>query len=74
MIVKVQISINTNEAERQVLVYDEPREYVAKLPLSVCPGLEAAMLDTAPMWRAFYEAEIVNDKLSIGQRLPEQGW
>lgn len=74
MIVKIQISLNTNAAERQVLVYDESREYFAKLPLSACPGLEVAMLDTAPAWRAFYDAEIVNDKLSIGRRLPEQGW
>lgn len=74
MIVKVQISLNTNMPERQVLVYDEARDYFTVLPLSACPGLEAVMLDTAPTWRAFFDAEIVDDKLSLGQRRPDQDW
>jgi hypothetical protein len=74
MIVKVQISQNTNAAERQVLVYDLEYQYYAELPLSACPGLRETMLDTAPVWRAFFEAEIVDTKLSLGRRLPDQEW
>lgn len=74
MIVKVQISLYTSESERQVLVMDEPRDTVIVLPLSTCIGLEAAMQDTAPVWRAFFEAEIIGGLLSLGRRMPEQDW
>lgn len=74
MIVKVQICLRSTEAQRMVLVYTEERAWETELPLAACPGLHEAMLDTAPQWRAFFEAEIVGGKLSIGRRLPEQGW
>lgn len=74
MIVKIQISQHTSSLERQVLVYNQKYDYVVELPLSACPGLREAMLDTAPLWRAYFEAEIVDDKLSIGKRLPDQRW
>ena len=74
MIVKVQISQHTSAVERQVLVYNQKYDYVVELPLSACPGLREAMLDTAPLWRAYFEAEIVDDKLSIGRCVPDPGW
>jgi len=71
MIVKVQISLATTGAERQVLVYDETRQYSTQLPLSACPGLEDVMAG-AP--RAYFEAEIVDTKLCLDRQLPDQGW
>lgn len=73
MIVKIQ-SQHTTAPERLVLVHSQNYRYALELPLSACPGLHETMLDTAPAWRAFFEAEIVGDKLSIGRRLPDQGW
>jgi hypothetical protein len=74
MIVKVQISHHTTEAEPQVLIMDEPRDFFAILSLSACPGLEDAMTDAGPLQRAFFEAEVVNGKVQLGRALPEQGW
>ncbi len=71
MIVKVQISQFTTAAERQVRIYDEDREFDGELPLSVCPGLERVLGDEG---RGFFEAEIVNHKIQLLFRLPEQGW
>lgn len=74
MIVKVQISLYTEEAERQVLIQDENDDFVQILPLSKCPGLELAMADTRPTWRAFFDAKVVGGEIVLGARLPEQGW
>jgi len=74
MIVKVQISLSTTEVEPQVLIMDELRAFFEILSLSTCPGLEDAMADTGPLRRAFFEARVVDKKLELGQRLPEQGW
>lgn len=73
VIVKVQISLNTTEPERQVLINNEDRSLLVILPLSACPGLEDQMADL-PLPRAFFEAEIVGDKVHLGERLEEQGW
>ena len=72
MIVKVQISLATNADERQVLIRDEDDEFLVQLPLSTCVGLEALLDPDLP--RGFFEAEIVNHKIQLGRRLPEQGW
>jgi hypothetical protein len=74
MIVKVQISLSTTEVEPQVLIMDEERAFFEILGLSTCPELEDAMADTGPLRRAFFEAHVVDRKLQLGQRLPEQGW
>ncbi len=74
MIVKVQISLHTTEAESQVMIYDEQCDFFEILPLSACPGLRAAMLDTAPAWRTFFDAQVVDGKIQLGARRPEQGW
>ena len=71
MIVKVQISQFTTGPETMVRIYDEDREFDVELPLSTCVGLDAVMGDDQ---RAFFEAEIIKDKIQLGRRLPEQGW
>lgn len=74
MIVKVQISLHTDQPERQVLIEDQARDFVQVLPLSKCPGLELAMADTRPTWRAFFNAKIIGGEIQLDERLPEQGW
>jgi len=74
MIVKVQISLSTTEVEPQVLIMDEERAFFEILGLSTCPELEDVMADTGPLRRAFFEARVVDKKLQLGRRLPEQGW
>jgi hypothetical protein len=74
MIVKVQISLDTTEAEPQVMIYDELREFFEILPLSKCPGLEDAMADAGPTRRAYFRAKVVNKKIQLDNRAPEQEW
>jgi hypothetical protein len=74
MIVKVQISLSTSASEPQVMIYDEPREVFEILPLSKCPGLEAAMADAGPLRRAYFKARIVHSKVQLDERVPEQDW
>jgi hypothetical protein len=74
MIVKVQISLDTTEAEPQVMIYDQPRKFFEILPLSKYPGLEAAMTDAGPLRRAYFKAKIVNKKIQLDSRAPEQEW
>lgn len=73
-IVKVQISLETTHSEPQVMIYDEHREVFEILPLSKCPGLEDAMADAGPAKRAYFRARIVNGKVQLDQRMPEQDW
>lgn len=73
-IVKVQISLDTTEKEPQVMIYDQHREVFEILPLSKCPGLEDAMADAGPLRRAYFRARIVNDKVHLVDRVPEQSW
>ena len=74
MIVKVQISLETTQAEPQVMIYDEPREFFEILPLSKCPGLEEAMVDAGPARRAYFRAKVAKGKIQLDSRAPEQEW
>jgi hypothetical protein len=71
VIVKVQLSLCTSEAERQVLIYDKARRLHVTLPVSACLGLEEEM---SSEFRAFFKADVKDDKVHLGRRLPEQGW
>ena len=74
MIVKVQISLETTEPEKQVMIYDEPREFFEILPISKCPGLEGTMADAGPLQRAYFFARVRNGKIELQNRAPEQDW
>jgi hypothetical protein len=74
MIVKVQISLYTDKYEPQVMIYDRRRNHFEILPLSKCPGLEAAMADAGPDRRAFFKAKVIESKIHLEERVPEQEW
>lgn len=74
MIVKVQISLDTTEDERQVLIYDRTRDFFTQLPLSACPGLEEAMAEIGLPHRAFFKAAIVDGKIRLDRPVKEQDW
>lgn len=74
MIVKVQISLDTTEAEPQVLIYDRTRDFVEQLPLSACPGLEEAMADAGPLRRAYFKAKVADGKIQLIRPVQEQTW
>jgi hypothetical protein len=56
------------------MIYDEPREVFEILPLSKCPGLEDAMADAGPARRAYFRARVLNGKVHLDERMPEQSW
>lgn len=74
MIVKVQISLDTTHKEPQVMIYDQRRKFFEILPLSKCPGLEDTMVDAGPLRRAYFRAKVVDSKIRLDERAPEQDW
>lgn len=77
MILKVQISIETTHGEPQALIYNSNHEVELEGPLKMFQGLADKMGDHK---RAFFEADVyaTDDQggvsISLGKRLPEQGW
>ena len=68
---KVQLSLVTTDVERQVHVYNRTRSFEADLPISACPGIEDAMHGTP---KAYFEAQIIDGQLHLGQRVKAQPW
>ena len=69
MIVKVQVSLASSDNVTRVLIYNQSRtfEYVG--------GLNQDMVDVmAGRPKAFFEASMGGDGLSIGAEVPDPGW
>lgn len=69
MIVKVQLSLMTSEAEQQMLVYNKDRTIWWEGPATAIVRL--AMQGDA---KAFFEAELVGTEVQIGERVKDPGW
>jgi len=71
-IVKVQISLHTNEEEPQFLIYNEPRSIEVQFPESAVPHMRDALGGrTKGYFRAYLDAR---GKLQLVENAPDQSW